>query len=331
MTLPQLTPLHGEFADDCARRTDCGGQASQSSPKLRRRRLITLNSDQAVHAIYSYFTHWQANPQIHISLRLLTISKPTAESGSNWPEAECGLQQWGKLQREEGTEEGLKALRLHLCNSCNLSHSARGFVQTADDESFLAKLIKRICWDTGRPEYDYVRSDIRLLLLSRSRAITEAFLASGSSFFLSPQHRLRERIDEGAGAVPRVTALRSAADHVAAWRSSAHWQSLLAGWSYPDLAQKPHLSAGSKGWLEARRRRFPGPGHRIYLVGGELRHSCNWEGRDACQQRGEALAPATWTRRLARAETVESTLVRSDPRHSSHTESPSTNWSSSRG
>ena len=44
--------------------------------------------------------------------------------------------------------------------------------------------------------------------------------------------------------------------------------------------------------MEARRRRFPRPGHRIFLVGGELRHSCNWEGRDACQQRGEALAPA---------------------------------------
>src|SRR6266849_6885564 len=43
--------------------------------------------------------------------------------------------------------------------------------------------------------------------------MVDGFLALGASFFLSPQHRLRNRIDEGAGAVPRVTALWSAADH----------------------------------------------------------------------------------------------------------------------
>ena len=40
-------------------------------------------------------------------------------------------------------------------------------------------------------------------------------------------------------------------------------------------------AAVSKAWAED------------FMVCGELRHSRNWESRDAFQQRGEALAPAS--------------------------------------
>ena len=52
------------------------------------------------------------------------------------------------------------------------------------------------------------------------------------------------------------------------------------------------MSAGSKGGWKRGGGGFQGLGTGFIWVGGELRHSWNCEGRDACQQRGEALAPA---------------------------------------
>lgn len=169
-----------EFAEDIdVIRRDLNGVVSEAelNQVKHQKQNITLNSPQAIEAINNFFRHKQANPILKFQLRLWTISDRGSEKNIDWKYSTNGMNLWELLRDRSlhGSEqrEAIETLRRTLAANQSLSQDAKLFLASNGEASFLSELIDNIFWDTNQPSYVQIQAEIRQLLASRERPITD--------------------------------------------------------------------------------------------------------------------------------------------------------------
>lgn len=169
-----------EFAEDIDKvRRDLNGEIEEAelNQVKHESQNVTLNSLAVTSLINNYFEHKERNPTIKIKIRLCTISGRGQECNVNWQYANCGLDLWDKLKQGKldgkPRADSILALRSYLKETDKISSKAKAFLESCNDFSFQSDFIEQISWDTGQLPYQEIEQEIRELLATRPRPITD--------------------------------------------------------------------------------------------------------------------------------------------------------------
>lgn len=128
---------------------------------------VTLRSEGVRKSLSSLIAFQDANPDLKVSLVYLTTAQPGREVNSGVPGGTAGLRYW--LEAARGAD--LRPLRQLLLDT---QHDKRvlEFVQQAEDDVLLDRLIQRVSWLTGSPALpaaqEVLRAKLRALGVERT-------------------------------------------------------------------------------------------------------------------------------------------------------------------
>ena len=128
---------------------------------------ITLNSGSIRAAIVAFVDLVERNPDIQINLRFFTTAEiGTEQSLADRPAGMAGLKYWRKVAGGADPSP-LRA----ILESEKFPEPVRAFSNTRNDDEFRRDFIRRIWWDSGKPDFATLRQELeaRLVVLGRDR------------------------------------------------------------------------------------------------------------------------------------------------------------------
>ena len=126
---------------------------------------VTLNSESVQNAITSFVNLVEQNPDLQVNLHFFTTSEIGVERNNNdLPDGMEGLKYWRKVA--SGADPSpLRA----ILEGEKFSESVRRFSKDLDDADLRGKLIGRVHWDCGKPDFSTLRQELEECLVSVGR------------------------------------------------------------------------------------------------------------------------------------------------------------------